>query len=529
MSAITDNRSAQSLELWLTIKSNRTVSAKASDMSDIEPIPTRYEGLRKWTIDVLHDWLRRGRLRETRELQVLGGHLFDVLFDGPILDAFYRSYDEARKLKRRLVVRLNFGEGTEAMSELPWEYLYQLPSGNRSGFFLSAAVDLMLSRYLDVERRTKPEPDEGPLRVLLVGSEPPGEPVKHFELDAFTDAIRQVSKQPAPGQRAVQTASITPLADPTLMELLNAVGRVRPHVLHLVAPGRHRPEAGAEIALLSADGSGADWVSGERFATALAETGDWRVSVIFLQLSEAAESTETNGGVGLDRSFERLAPALVRTARIPAVIAMRSPVAINVAEAFTSWLYQQLANGETVDAAVRQGRVTVFLNPGPAPAWSFGTPVLYLQELDGLVQQPLVEKRGGGDRDMSSTAPVEHGGSAGGAEPSEPEESRFAKTGVSTAAEGAATGDAPRNEVEALTSRAARIIRAGRDRLDTLDVNNETRLAVKQWLMGLQKELTPLSPSQQSEFLRVMKSPDDETRQEVLVAVVDAAFDMPES
>src|SRR4051794_4963945 len=79
--------------------------------------------LRRETIEVFQDWLSEGKISHRRELEVLGGHLFEALFNGDVLSLFeekLRSVPIGDKLR----VQLSFDEDAVVPAGLPWEYLY---------------------------------------------------------------------------------------------------------------------------------------------------------------------------------------------------------------------------------------------------------------------------------------------------------------------------------------------------------------------------------------------------------------------
>ena len=78
-----------------------------------------------------------------------------------------------------------------------------------------------------------------------------------------------------------------------------------------------------------------------------------------------------------------VAPALTR-AGIPAVVAMQYTIGDANAIAFSRRFYGALASGETIDAAVTDGRLAI-LNRSDLDERDWGVPVLYLRTPGGVL------------------------------------------------------------------------------------------------------------------------------------------------
>lgn len=95
----------------------------------------------------------------------------------------------------------------------------------------------------------------------------------------------------------------------------------------------------------------------------------------------AAPTTQRTGLGGL-------AGSLVRS-QVPAVIAMRRAISMEMGETFTKILYQQLAQREPVDAAVNEARHRLYMSKPERIDWS--SPILYMRLADGMLW-PAVSK-----------------------------------------------------------------------------------------------------------------------------------------
>ena len=108
--------------------------------------------LRLDTIAVLEQMLRTRRIKRREELQVLGRHLYRVLFDDRLAALFERKLREVPP-GGRLRLQLNFADTAAELAKLPWEYLYYEPGQS----WFSTAVEFVLSRYLKPLRSERRE------------------------------------------------------------------------------------------------------------------------------------------------------------------------------------------------------------------------------------------------------------------------------------------------------------------------------------------------------------------------------------
>jgi CHAT domain len=477
---------------------------KLGQGGDVERGNVDSDRLRSRTLECLSGLLNSGRLQTREELEVLGEHLFETLFVPQVSKPFWEMLD-AKSRGQYLMVRLSFEESPEDLAALPWEYLYAPDTQTRPGFFLSAKVDLVLSRYLPLERGEPPALEPGPLRVLVLVSEP-----SNLAMKQLTRAAKSADRSPLEElESAIRESGHVELETSTeasRMGFINPVSSFRPHVLHVIGHGHSHRRDPARIALLERDGT-ADWVPESIFADAF-DASDWRPPVVVLHLWEPKSA---DGDATL--SFERLGPALVRK-RIPAVVAMRNPMGGGGTE-FSRWFYGDLARGESVDAAVRQARYMLSMKSAP---WEFGTPVLYLHNVGGLIQRedaPTLEAAPG------ARSPRDARGD---------DKDRVDSNGAG--AQERTLGSAPRakpagseeRDLAALEDLASAMIGAGRERLDELQPDAETRLLVVKRLLKLKQDLAGLAPGRHSEHLMQVDASGDPVWGQVLSAVVEAAL-----
>lgn len=357
-----------SYELRVTVENERRVSTESDQGSEVSAdIPP--DRLRRDTIGIFEQWLRQGKITERRELQVLGSHLYSMLFNGPIEDSFRRMLGAVPQ-GQRLRLLLVFKKEALPLARLPWEYLYRPDDETERGYFLSTHVDLVLSRYM---RLNKPRPNlapaEGPLQILIVRSQPPQlAPV----LD--TAVIERIQQVPETRCEVFDQPTIERFTE-KLEERVHA--NAAPHVIHFLGHGRFAADKG-QIAFLKPNGTEADWVSDQQFAETFVNTR-CVPRLVFLHLCEG-------GVVDFTANFAGLAPQLV-LAGVPAVVAMQYPITNAAAITFSCAFYREVARGEPIDYAVQSGRWRITLEDGNAyNTRVFGTPVLYMQSYDGIIK-----------------------------------------------------------------------------------------------------------------------------------------------
>lgn len=361
-------------ELTLTIIDRDTVQVKKSDGAESPGKKMQFDDLRLATIHIFEDWLSKGKITKSNELEVLGTHLYQGLFfeQGSFFEA---ALKEAREAKQRLCVRLQFGKDAEELSHLPWEYLYYPGSDTSNAFFLSTDVNLVLARYmpLGLVKSSPPKPEER-MRVLIVISEPAelGPVVAGPVLEAIK---RLVEKYQYP-------IDFSELDKPTIESFLDILQQERPHVLHFIGHGRYKREKIGQIALLKPNETSVEWCPDKTFAEYFRRV-DECPRLVFLHLCQSALSDDLGA---FTANFAALAPQLI-LANIQAVVAMQHPISNDQAITFCRAFYRNLAEGKPIDDAVQAGRVQIITtDPNAYDTRVFGTPVLYMRRSDSIIQ-----------------------------------------------------------------------------------------------------------------------------------------------
>lgn len=311
--------------------------------------------------------------------QAAGMALFEALFRGEVRRCLDRSLagrtgDQGRGLRLRLIVDPR-ETGCAAIAALPWELLYD-PAG--PGYFC-LRVTTPVVRFLDVGAPHRAQAIRGPLRVLVALASPAELPL----LDL--DAERRGAESWGRGGGVV----VEVLERATLDGLRRCLRRRTYHALHFTGHGDYRAGGDRGVLSFERDGGGAEPVDGELLAALVDDCPALRLVVL-----NACFSGRISRREGRD-PYAGVASALVRGG-VPAVVAMQFPISDRAAVRFCRDLYQSLAEGGPVDAAVAEGRRGILREAPSSLEWA--APVLHLRVTDGR----LFERRPAGPRRLAA-------------------------------------------------------------------------------------------------------------------------------
>lgn len=300
----------------------------------------------------------------------IGDRLFRLLFTGEVGRLYHASRAKVPEGEGlRLVLKLD--PRHERLAEVagwPWELLFDRDGGR----FLALDPRTPVVRSLDVRQPVAPAPRGGELRILVAVAAPRGLAPLGLEREVatLTEAWRGVS--------GVEVDVLRSVSRQTLRErLLDGLDRGRPHhVLHFVGHGAVDPTAGEGVLVFEAAGGQPELVPGVALAAELNRSP--RLCLVFLNACESGSLPGGNACAGV-------AAALVRGG-LPAVVAMREPIPDRAGAELTRVFYQRLARGETVDAALTEGRLALDRLGSGNPTWA--TPVLFSRSRDGRLFRP---------------------------------------------------------------------------------------------------------------------------------------------
>ena len=304
---------------------------------------------------------RRGRRRmessALHEVTELGDLLFKALFCGDVRDLYRTAHAVADSRGHGLRVKLSLTDAPE-LGGLPWELLYDHPS------FLSISQLTPVVRYLELPRTRPVREVNPPLRILAMVSSP----VDAVELDAEREranlegALQELGAQGAVELRWLEKA--------TLAALLDELRQTEFHIFHYIGHGSFRPEVQDGVLLLETEDERGHEVSSRRLGAILHDHLPMRLAV--LNACEGARTAD-------DDPFSGVAATLIQQG-IPAVIAMQFEITDRAAIVFARHLYDALADGLPIDAALAESRKAIWADDNDV---EWATPVLFMRVADG--------------------------------------------------------------------------------------------------------------------------------------------------
>jgi len=302
-----------------------------------------------------------------------GARLFRSLFPGTLHETYLRSRGrfESRPdqgLRLRIVLPVDVPDAG-LLQALSWELLYC----EQTGDFLARNVLTPVIRQLALSgvAPSLPETEASCVRVLIAVASPRGlPPLDHADEHArILQAWRQQPK-----------AKVKLLRPATLRGLTEALRSDHYQVVHFICHGAFDLEMGEGSLLLETPGGEPYFVSGDVLAETLRASRELRL--VFLNSCKSAQVARQPGQDPLLGT----AAALVRRG-LPAIIAMTAPISDSAARLLSEAVYRSLARGNSIEAAVADGRLALFQeNPR---AWEWITPALFAALGDSNVFRPL--------------------------------------------------------------------------------------------------------------------------------------------
>ena len=269
-----------------------------------------------------------------------------------IRGAIEASLGAAQSTGKPLTFQLRFDPDAVEQAQLPWELLYD---GQRHPVL---AEDVRLNRYITFFGDREPFSPVEPVRVLYVIARPRDQDnLPLYERNAMVEALA--------GLMMLGKVEIDVLEEATLAAFQAHLQTKPYHIVHFDGHGGFDEEG---MLCFEDAGGTTDAVSGTRLAEVLEET---EVRLVVLSACQS-------GMLGGTSVFNSVGPALIR-ARVPAVVAIQYTIPIGATIAFAREFYASLGRGESVSAAVADGRKEM-VREGFA-AWFF--PALYLRAASG--------------------------------------------------------------------------------------------------------------------------------------------------
>jgi formylglycine-generating enzyme required for sulfatase activity len=320
----------------------------------------------------------------------LGGALFQAAFNGDVGACLRVSQEHAKRRGEGLRVRLYFDEAPD-LAGLPWEILYE----RRARRFLILSRRTTIVRCLELPGAVHLPLVEPPIRLLVVLASPRGLP----RLAAEEEWSRISAALAGAGTAAFIVPERLPKA--TLPALGKALRDGACHALHFGGHGLFDRGLGDGVLHFEQEEGGARRVDSHRLGVLLDHP---HLRLVVLNACYGGRSSGQDALSGLAQSLV--------LGGVPAVVAMQFPVTDRGAIVFAGHLYQRVAEGMPIDAAVAASRREMFLLGTP----DWGAPVLFLTAPDGrLFDVPAAtgEPGGGGSRPAPAQAGEGRGADGG--------------------------------------------------------------------------------------------------------------------
>jgi hypothetical protein len=292
-----------------------------------------------------------------------GKGLFEALMSDTIRENFRRSQDRARAAGKGLRLRLRI-EAPE-LAALPWEYLYDASEGD----YICLSADTPLVRYLEFDRPPEPMTIKPPLSILgMIAS-----PSDRASLDVARE--KQRVEAATAGLCKAGLLKLTWLEGSTWRDLQKAMRQGPYHVFHFVGHGGFDAASDEGVIALTDDDGKMELLNATQLGRLLADHQSLRMVVLNACLGAKGSTTDL---------FSSTASILVRRG-VSAVVAMQYEISDRAAIEFARSLYEALADGMPVDAAVSEARKAISLSASNSVEW--GTPVLHMRSPDGALFQ----------------------------------------------------------------------------------------------------------------------------------------------
>jgi hypothetical protein len=302
--------------------------------------------------------------------EILGNLLFP-----PRVREFFANCRASLRDEKGLRIRLRLESLT--LSDLPWEYAYfgKQDAPPMEGF-LVLDRNLSLVRFETMgEKMVSLDPvGSGPLRMVVLMASPKKDPKSEFEELNLRDEKEKI-------ERVIKERDeITPVfsLDVTAGMLMDALTE-NAHIFHFAGHGKFEGDLGLDDQgqgfIILVDEQKKAWpLSAEKLAMNLRKRG---VRLAVLGACESARKDQVNAWTGV-------ASALTR-AGIPAVVGMQFNIEDDNAIAFSRQFYRALIKGQSIDAAVIDGRLAIYTQSKVENERDWGVPVLYLRTEEGVL------------------------------------------------------------------------------------------------------------------------------------------------
>lgn len=300
-----------------------------------------------------------------------GKELFQALFRDEVSNLFHTSLGSLRGQHKGLRISISVNPRRPELASVltqPWELLCRPETED----FLCLSRRTPVVRSLEAHRERRPaiaRPRR--LRILAIAANPTD--CLQLDVEREYTSLQKAWK----GQE--KNVEIVLLERGGVEEMRQTLLATPFHILHFMGHGKFDEKSGeGALVFENHDGSSQPFEA-RRLAQLLHDFVSLRLVVL--------NACHTADAVGFHGSnpFAGVASSLVMGG-VPAVVAMSGPVPDEAAVAFSRTLYQRLALGDPIEAAVTEGRLAIQRVEPEDGAWAI--PALFLRSSDGLLFAP---------------------------------------------------------------------------------------------------------------------------------------------
>ena len=303
-----------------------------------------------------------GASADEKMISELGSKLYNFLFSGDIGRFYKKSLADASQAREVLRIKLRI-EGIRQLATLPWETLYD----PKSRLFLSAELRTLFTRSVHSDSVNQWTPKT--LDILGMVSGPKSFGGNQLDLLDVDLERAKIERALDPLKKPVAKATLAWTATGSYSEFRRRLANPPADgwaVFHFIGHGDFdEVKEQGYLIFEESGGSAGEARYSDTLAALLTNAGGPQLVVLNSCNGARAASTDL---------FSSTAASLA-LAGVPAVIAMQFPVSDDMAIAFSTHLYEYLAEGDSVQKALAQTMID--LRHDGISEWI--SPVLYIQ------------------------------------------------------------------------------------------------------------------------------------------------------
>lgn len=290
------------------------------------------------------------------DLNEIGSRLWHAICPRAIRELITRAVANEEPVTLRLDLPV---EGQ--LDGLPWEALFDISMNQPLG--CAKSFVLMRTPPCDAPLKAWKRTRTGAVRVLVVVPE-----ASNLRVDYEVTNLERLARSLTDDRITMEVLS----GRVTIDVLDRKLAQESWDILHFIGHGNSDADGEVSIRLNGDERDSERWLDALTFAQLVANR---HLQLAFLNCCLGAAPAKS-------RTLSGLGPHLARTARVPAIVAMRYEILDSDSIRFAETFYRELLSGEApgrVDKAVQSGRWALLINPGELTR-GFATPVVYLEQ-----------------------------------------------------------------------------------------------------------------------------------------------------